>query len=73
MRQHNKIQKQSGAELCQAQLSQKLQLKLQYKLAVEVVIKVQLLFGVDDGGWMGGGWIKLNHTKLKMKLYLKLG
>ena len=48
------IMKQAGAELCQAQSSQKLWLKLKSKLAVEVVIKVgvQPLFRV--GG--GGGW-----------------
>ena len=42
--------KQAGAELCQAQLSWKLWLKL----AVEVVINVgvQLLFWVGGGGWV---------------------
>ena len=51
--------KQAGAELCQAQFSQKLWLKLQSKLAVEVVIKVrvQLPFRVGGNGWVGGGQI----------------
>ena len=55
--------KQAGAELCQAQISQQLQLKLQSKLAVEVVIKVgvQLLLQLDGGGWVGVDWIKLNE------------
>ena len=48
--------KQAGAELCQAQLSQMLWLKLKSKLAVEV----QLLFRVVGIGWSD----KLNCTNL---------
>ena len=53
-REDNKIRKQAGAELCQAQLSKNLWLKLQSKLAVEFVINVgvQLLFWVGGGAWV---------------------
>ena len=60
---HNRCTRQAGAELCPAKVGQKLWLKLQSKLAVEVVIKVgvQLLFWVGGGGWVGGGRIKLKQ------------